>query len=367
MLAWILLGLMGCPRQTSTPAAPDSAIRRTQNDMAVVEAHLLSAAASDDPIVRAHALVGLAKASKVGDEQFLLRGVLDPSPWVQRAIARALPQQAAVHFINRTERDSVARALALAGLSADERKELDLQIGRTTTGDLVGGALLGDADATEALLALAKEGAFPPEEDLFWAMGQTGSVVLGEALAEGIPFAEDLIRVQMALVSQYLAPKQASSALSAALSDATIDQRLEAVEGLVVYDTPAGRQFLLRASKGPAGTVRDHAKLAMVALVGEPLARAEEALVSPDRDVRAWAATCLMHAGAERPLHRNLVLALINARQDEAPAVRVAAVRALEVMSATDAIVIPGGFWARKPDSVSTVMAASLWLSAGKE
>jgi hypothetical protein len=363
LLVCVLFSLMGCPRQAATPSSSLVTLRRVNQDMGAVKAHLQAAAGSTDPIVRAQALSGLAQLPGAEGEQYLLRGVLDPSVWVQRAMARSVPFRTANILATRPHSDPVALAVALAGLSIEKRREIVVKLGRTHSGDLVAGALLGNEDLLQALQDRAQEGDVPPEEDLFWAMGQTGSVVLGQALMDGIPHAEDLIRVQMALVAQYLAPKHASGALRDALSSAPLEQRLEAVEGLVEYDTPAGRQFLIRASRGPEGPVRVHSQLALVALTGGPISLATEALISPDRDVRAWAATCLMLVGTERPLHRSLVPALITAQQDEAPAVRMAAVRALLVVGAVEGIMIPDGFWSRKPDTVSTMIAASLWSS----
>lgn len=360
----VMVSLMGCPRQGAAPQSSVVAARTVAHEMGAVRAHLEAAAASEDPIVRGSALASLAKNPSTEGEQYLLRGVMDPSRWVQRVMAKALPVRTVDVLMARPSSDSVARALALAGLSAEKRGEIDVDLGLSDPADLVSGVLLGDAKALNLLQALARDGDIPPEEGLFWAISRTGSVSLGEALAEGIPQAEDLIRVQMALVAQYLAPSQGTRALNAALSGASLEQRLEAVEGLVKYDTPLGRKFLARASKGSSAPVRQHAQLAMVALTGGSVSVASEAIVSPDRDVRAWAATSLMLSAVERPLHRSLLSALVSAQQDEAPAVRMAAVRALLEVGAVDVVVIPVGFWVRQPDTMSTMIAASLWVSS---
>jgi HEAT repeat protein len=331
--------------------------------MNAVHAHLEVAARSEDPIVRAEALSSLAKKPGTEADQYLLRGVMDPSRWVQRAMAKALPIRTVDLLMGRPNSDSVARAVALAGLPVEKRRQIEIDLGRTSPADLVSWALLGDTEALRSLQVLAQQGDLPPEEDLLWAMSRIDSSVLGEALADGIPKAEELIRVQMALVAQYLAPNRGTSALHDALSDAPLEQRFEAVEGLVQYDTPLGRKFLTRASKGSSSPVQHHAQLAMVALTGGSVSVALEALMSPDRDVRAWAATCLMFSDTERPLHRSLMSALVSAQQDEAPAVRTAAVRALLLIGAGDSVVIPVGFWTRQPDTVSTMIGASLWVS----
>jgi hypothetical protein len=357
----VAASLTGCPRQSATVVDPSAPAHFAEHDVQAAHAHLLSAAGSSDPVVRSMAIVALAGNAGLEADAFLMRGVLDPSPFVQRTVAGSLPEQALSAMVGRASVDPIARAVALAGVSAEKRTQVPFEMDRSRPGDLVSDALLGDQQAMDGLLLMAREGSLPPEAALFKAMVRTESVALGEALADGIPLAEDLIRVQMAVAAQRLAPSRAAGALSAALSESTIEQRLEAVEGLVENDTPGGRDFLHRAAKAGPGAVQEYAQLALAALGEQPINVAIDALTSPDRDVRAWSAICLMHASTDRPLHRGVIPGLQVARQDEAPAVRQAAVQALLAISGTSSVPIHESFWAAKPGSVSVMIAASLW------
>ena len=357
----VVASLTGCPRQSATVVDPSAPARFVVHDVQAAHAHLLSAAGSPDPVVRSMAIVALAGNAGPEADAFLLRGVLDPSPFVQRTVAESLPEQALRAMVGRSSIDPIARAVALAGVSAEKRMQVSFEMDLSRPGDLVSGALRSDQQAMDGLLLMAREGSLPPEAALFEAMVRTESVALGEALADGIPLAEDLIRVQMAVVAQRLAPARAAGALGAALSESTIEQRLEAVEGLLENDTPAGRNFLHRAAKAGPGAVQEYAQLALTALGEQPANVAIDALASPDRDVRAWSAICLMQASTDRPLHRRAIPALQDARQDEAPAVRQAAVQALLVVGGTSSVPTQESFWAGKPDSVSVMIAASLW------
>lgn len=180
--------------------------------------------------------------------------------------------------------------------------------------------------------------------------------------------AEEPIRLPMALASVALDSAQGAQAVAGLLKDEAGEElRIEAVEATVKLGGSRAKGWLERAAKGNAESVANHAKIGLVVSGQTSFEFVLEALKSPDRDTRAWAAQCLTMAAKERTLPRDLILGLQASVRDEAPAVRWGAVEALLVAAGPGAVVWEPRYLGAEPDAVSMLIAGKwLELSAKK-
>jgi len=258
----------------------------------------------------------------------------DPSSYVQRRAARAAAGRPLTLTVHPSSDD-----LALAVL----------------------GALPNETEWTRAAIASVSDGVDPPDPFMLEYLVTTGDASLGSALMDGLAIADELVELPLAVAAVTVNADGAASSLASLLADADEATRIAAIEGLLDAIGSAARPWLERAAKRPGSDAALHARLGLVALGARPVATGIEALGSPDRDTRAWAARCVGMAGAERPLPREAIASLQRSLRDEAPRVQAAAVQALVVSAGVEYVPIASGRFGGEPNAVSAVLAGK-WL-----
>ena len=312
------------------------------------------AAESEDAGLRSVALVALSAGE--GGSSWLIRGWHDPSVAVQRAIAKAHPRLLSVDHLVRPGADPLAVAWVL-----QEYPEND-PLRSNVVGDQQGliPQMLGQGNQVGNLLSDVKDGMIPPEPMFIELLVRSGIDGVGEAMAVGASRAEDEMRLPLSVASFEVAPDVGLPALDDFLSDADEMTRVFAVEAITSVGGERATTWLRRVVRED-GPVREHAKIGLVALGVRPLDDALAGLSSPDRDVRAWAATCLGIVSRNRPLPRDVILTLQGTWRDESVLVRRAVTHAL--LRARGATSVPFAFSPpnAEVDTVAVLVAAS-WL-----
>ncbi len=314
---------------------------------------LEEAASSADPELRSLSLPFLVETSE-GDT-WLRRAWLDPSRAVQRAIARSHPLRLSDEQLQRAGADSLAVGLAILG-----RSELGTVLQwpkQSGVADELVRALGGDDAARLSVLEMVREGMIPSEPLLIELLVRSELEGVGQAMAEGALAAEEEMRLPLALAAHQLAPETGRAALLEVLRDSDEMTRLFAVEALTHQDSEQSVGWLRRAANGDSRVVSDHAKLGLVALGHSKLDVALKGLSSPDRDQRAWAATCLGLASRKRPLPRGAVIALQSTWRDESATVRWATTEALIESVGISGVPFIRSTSESEPDTVSVMMA----------
>jgi len=322
LAGWLCTVQTGCAFKrklhASIGVSSDGAVWSQEDAVAVLK----RAAVSDDVTIRALALSALIRSSTEGG--WLERGWFDPSPSVQRSVARNHAHRLSREHLFRPSADRLAVALALV----ERREEVTswAPIPAHFETDELLAVLLGNPTV---LLADVRDGMIPPEPLFVEVLRRSGIDGLGDVLAEGAGQAEQDMQLPLALTAFQLLPDKGEQALVEVLRDTDDLTKIFAVEALASLGDDQAAGWLRRVAKTDDAALRDHARMGLVALGLVPVDVAVQGLSFPDRDQRAWAATCLKLAAQNRPLPREAIAALQVAWRDESIMVRQAVTQAL--------------------------------------
>ena len=359
LIVVVVLALsLGCATRKST--ATDRGVQ-TGGERWTFEAAkqvLETAAVGESPLLRASSIAALA-AGESGDG-WVKRGWYDPSRTVQRHIAEQHPKRLTEADLERAGGDALARAIAVLGRQDHSISVAD--VSQFAAQDVLLPAILGDAHAMSTLLMDVRDGMVPPEPMFIEALIRSNIPGMGAAMAEGAVQAEEEMRLPLALAAQRVSPEDGQRALVEVLRDADEATKIFAVEAFTEREFDGATTWLKRAAKGEPGAVRQHARMGLVALGLLPTDEAVNALQSPDRDLRAWAARCLGMLSDKRPLPRSVIAAIETTWRDESMLVRLAATEALIASSQMDVIPLSPLQAKADVDAVS-VMIAKKWFS----
>ena len=349
-----LTGVMGCgPKNQSAvkSGVEETAWTWSRSDALRV---LKTAAESEDPSLRALALPALANEDE--GQLWLVRGWHDPSVAVQRAMAMSHPRLLSVNHLVRPGVDQLAVAWVLQEYAAGD------PILQQVVGQEQGfvAQVLGQGPRLPELLSDIEDGMIPPEPMFIELLIRSGIDGIGEAMATGALRAEDEMRLPLAVASLQVSPEAGMVALNEVLREADEMTLIFAVESLTRLGGEQAIAWLKRAAKED-GPVREYAKMGLMALGFRPFEDALGALSSPDRDLRSWAARCFEIASVNRPLPRNVILALQGTWKDESVMVRRAVTDALMAGGGVVSVPFAAPVAQAEVDTLAVLVAAN-WL-----
>ncbi len=313
------------------------------------------AAGSEDAGLRSLALPALSGGENGGD--WVQRGWHDPSVAVQRSLAISHGDLLSETQLVRPGADPFAVAWVLQAYPIDD--PIRAQVGGVRKGLVE--QMLGQGPGINELLTDVEDGLIPPEPMFIDLLVRSGIQGMGEAMATGASRSEEEMRLPLAVASFDVSPEVGLPALDTVLREADAMTFTFAVESVTQVGGERAISWLRRLTK-EEGPIRGHAKLGLVALGVRPLDDALVGLSSPDRDVRAWAATCLGIAARNRPLPRNVILALQETWRDESMLVRRAVTRALIRSNGASSVPLAHAPPNAVVDTVAVLVAAG-WLS----
>ena len=357
--AWAILMValpwFGCA--TVHPVTPRSQASGQESVWTESQALAILRAGTESPDSSIRAVAASAWLGSAHSSASVLGGwvLADPSAHVQRVSARAASEAGIALTLHPMTDALAALWLGHSGsVVSNEHRALALAIG-------------GDGAGLEELLSDLSEGTMSAEADVLELLVRSGLKGVGDALSRGSAMAEEPVRLPMAMAAVALGSDQGVQAVAALLKDDPGEElRIEAVEAMVRLGGSVAEGWLERTAKSGTDAVAEHAKIGLVVSGKTSLEVVSEALDSPDRDTRAWAAQCLAMTAKERPLPRELITRLQASARDEAPAVRWGTVEALLAAVGPGAVSSgppnPGG----EPDAVSMLIAAK-WLLASVE
>ena len=349
-IVWVACVYLGCVTAHPVGSLGQVAVEETVWTESQAVETLRAGAESPDPSIRAVAVsawIGSAHPSSAVLGGWVLA---DPSSHVQRVSARAALEAGVPLTLHPTT--DVLAALWLddsVGVASGEYRALAMAIG-------------GDGPSLAQLLADLSEGSISAESDVLELLVRSDLKGVGDALAQGSALAEEPVRLPMAMAAVALGSEEGVPAVAMLLQDDQGEElRIEAVEAMVHLGDSRAVNWLERTAKGTSEAVSMHAKIGLIVSGQTAMSFAAEALGSPDRDTRAWAAECLAMAAEERPLPRELITRLQASVRDEAPAVRWGAVQALLAAGSPSAVSSVPSNPVDQPDAVSMLIAAK-WL-----
>jgi len=351
---WLALGLMSAcvtgSRSKTTTAL--SFVPSTCDEHEAVGV-LNAAIDSPEPGLRALGFVAWIKSGTPRGLKLIPRGVMDPSPYVQRALARDVPVAVGTAFLDRSAPDPLA--VAWLGLAGERVQALSEE----APSAWLASAITGDVPALGLLLKAISEGDVPPDQAFFDVLTQVKLEGLGAALIDGLALAEPDLALSMAVAAMAQAHPDAVEMVAESLARADDPSApFWVVEFVVTAGVVGADDWLEMLVSNAPEALALHAKLGLVALGKAPTDIVIAAMASSDRDTRAWAATVLAQAPVVLPLPRDHLLALQGSARSEAPRVKRAAVQALLRLAPVSDLPISQDKPGLKPDPVSIAIAA---------
>ena len=314
---------------------------------------------SEDSAIRAEAYVGWFSGNDASVEDIRLRAANDPSSVVQRALTKAFPGQFAAFFRDRSSSDGLALAwLVLAG----EYVEIpDSTIDDSTV--LLIQALQADEQALNLLLERVSEGDVPADPDFFDIASKSRIAGMGQAMLAGLQYAEDEVKLSMALTAMALSAEGAASTMSQLLKESQDPaDAYWVVEAVVRGQFRDARDWLLETKNSSDLALELHFRLGLMGLGDESQALAVDAIQTGDRDTRGWAIECLGMLFKDRPMPREMITILEGSARDETEKVRVLATRVLVDNVGVRYAPIKSRSFPAEPDRVSLLLARK-WLA----
>ena len=323
-LICLILGVVsGCTSSKVATQTHGSTTAATSWSRTAAIAHLERGIASPDPRLRADAFLGWLASDDSSVETIERRAVVDPSPLVQRALAREFPKRLSSFFNQRLSPDTFALAwLVIAGETISHAPNDSSAVVLT--------ALTSSESSDQDLIQLIRAGEVPADPDFFQVITKIPSAAIGPALMEGLELSEPAVRLSMALAAFELGEIEAGGILFELFESADDPADAFDVVEAVVRGNFAGAEPWLRMGKKNSGhALSMHFQLGLVALGVEPIGSSFDLIKTGDRDTRSWAAECLGLRFENRPLPREMIAILKGSARDEALQVRLASVKAL--------------------------------------
>lgn len=334
LIAHFVIAVVSCQPKVGLDSAPVKVKQSQWTELSSIEV-LRSGAHHNDPSIRAAAITAWIESTHVSRESLAGWVLMDPSVHVQRSAAKSASNTAMVLTVH-DDTDAVARIMAQ-----------DRALGE---------------DRLQASVDLIREGEFPADAFLLDLLVDWAGERLGPVLVDGVAMAEEPMRLPMAVAALELSADGAVQSLDDVVSVGDESIVSLAIEALATAGGPQAQAWLEKVAK--RGGVGDalHAEIGLVALGERPLSLALEAIGSPDRDTRAWAATAIGKASAERALPREAIVRLQGSLRDESPSVRTAAAVALMASVGVEFVPLRIEDSLAQPNAVSMIVAGE-WLS----
>lgn len=334
LVGHFLIGVLACHPKVG----PDSVavnVRRTQWSEESSMEVLRSGTHHDDPSIRAAAITAWIESKHSSRDALAAWVLADPSSHVQRSAAASATNAAMVLTVHEGT-EAVARIMAQERALGEERLKSSVD--------------------------LIRDGEFPADSFLLDLLVDWAGDRLRPVVVDGVAVAEEPMRLPMAIAAVRVGADGAIQTLDNVVSDGGDSTVYVAIESLAAANGKQAQAWLERLAKRGGSGDALHAEIGLVALGERPLSVALEAMGSPDRDTRAWAATAIGEAAAERTLPREAILRLQESLRDESPSVRTAAAMALVGSVGVEFVPMRVEDSLVQPNAVSMIVAGK-WLS----
>lgn len=346
-----LMAVSGCraERQSVGTHIAETAPWSRQAALAVLH----RAVESEDDSLREEAWIHWLDSQDPSAEPLVARAVMDPSPLVQRALARHHAPRVGDGLVSRSAADPVALAwLVLQGFDVP-----------VPPGDLwatLFPALGGEADAQRVLLSQLRAGQDVLDPGVVEVIASAGIEGMDEALIEGAAQAEAMLADEIRLAALGLGSARAAKELLAL--DAPAELSAWAIEVAVRHPSAEATERLKRFARSSEHSLSLYARLGLMALGHGPQSDGIVGLKDSDRDTRAWAATCIRYSRMDRAVLRDEIALLQGSTRDESSRVRVESVKTLVELVGVESVPLKPPSMSQEPGHAETILAAG-WLS----
>jgi len=331
---------------------PTSGVWTVNRALAVLQ----SGIDSEDPSLRTAAFVAWISSGDPSAAAIVARAANDPSPIVQRALARQFPQRFSAPLQSRVSSDPIA--LAWLAFSGETVASSD-----SSTPDLLIRSLQGDKRSERQLLERIADGWVPADSGFFELMSQMKLEGLGQAFLDGVERSEAEVQVSMALVAFSLGMGGAENVLTKLLDDAEDPaDHFWAIEAMVRSRVRHSMGWLRQGRKSSDHALALYFRLALASFGEEGPGVVLEAIKTGDRDTRAWAIECLAWMFEDRPLPREMIAILQGSARDETGVVRLRAAQLISDKFGLQYVPLIRRPVGGEPDSVS-LFVAGRWLA----
>jgi len=289
-------------------------------------------------------------------ESIVSRAANDPSPIVQRALAKQFPLRFSAPLQSRAAPDPMA--LAWLAFSGEKVACSDLSIQC-----LLIRTLQGEELAQRQFLERIEDGEVLADSGFFELLALMKLKGLGQSLLVGVEHAEAEVRVSMALAAFSQGEERAGQILTKLLgtSEDPADH-FWAIEVLVRGRISHAMGWLKQGRKSSDHALAVYFRVALASFGEEGLGVVLEAIETGDRDTRAWAIECLGISYENRPLPRGLIAILQGGARDETVKVRLMAAQLIADKFGSQFVPLVGLPVEAEPDPVS-LFVAGRWLA----
>ena len=314
---------------------------------------LTRAVGSQDEALRAEAWSLWIGSGDSSVSSVLMRAVMDPSPLVQRTLAKRHADRVGSALAARSRLDPVAAAwLVLRGHTVPTPQD---ELWATLFS-----ALEGEPVAQASLIETLSDDLGVVEPGIVEVLGASNIVGMAPALLTSSSQAEPLLAGEMRLAALRLGDEVAAEELLD--PDAPTLLAGWAIEVAVRHPSAPAVKQLRRVAQSSGHPLNLHARLGLMAIGEGDEAVGLEGLRHPDRDTRAWAATCLRRGGRDRSSHRDKIALLQGSTRDESSRVRVEAVKTLVALAGVDSVPLRPPALGQELDLAAVIVAAE-WLA----
>lgn len=352
MAVLAVLGACQVQQRAARVSAPSAAPWSDEVAVSVLK----RAVNAEDGALRAQAWDLWLASGHPSSDPVLARAVMDPSPMVQRALAKAHAGRIGAELAKRSSLDPVAAAwLVLHGYSLAS-PESDFWA-------VLYPALAGETAAQGALLDRMQDGVDVLEPGLVEVLGASGIDGMAAALVLAAQGAEPMLASELQLAALGLGDVQAAEQLLSV--DTPLEVGVWAIEVAVRQPSPAATDRLKRLARATDHPLQLHAQIGLMALRGGPKDLFAEGLRHPDKDTRAWAAACMRSRTLDRSALREEIALLQGSTRDESTPVRVESVKTLVEIVGIESVPLRPPSTRQELNHVDLIVAAE-WLARGR-
>ena len=352
MAVLVVSGACQVEQRAARVSAPASAPWSDEVAVSVLQ----RAVNAEDGALRAQAWGLWLASGHPSSDPFLARAVMDPSPMVQRTLAKDHADRVGAALAKRSGLDPVAAAWLVLYGHAVASPEGDLWA-------VLYPALTGEMEAQGALLDRIRGGVDILDPGLVEVLGASGIDGMASAFMLGAQGGEPILASELQLAALGLGDVQAAEQLLS--TDTPLEVGAWAIEVAVRQPSPTATDRLKRIARATDHPLQLYAQIGLMALRGGAKDLFSEGLRDPDKDTRAWAAACMRSRTLDRSALRDEIALLQGSTRDESTPVRVESVKTLVEIVGIESVPLRPPSTRHELTHVDLIVAAE-WLARGR-